>query len=866
MAYVLSCTRCLLSNSFRTKKLTDCFQLLLTKKPVSFDYVAVDATAMVATALRLSKHVSTEQRRNKEVARHVAQNLQQFLRKVHCKKSLLVALDGPEGLLKAHITRSSTLTKRLESRLVRLPGTALMQAVEDRIVRVMPDRHIACREIVVSGTRVPGGIEEKITSWALDLACNEKHNRNEDSLAMFGPSELFLNVMGLTPYFQATSLVQHGTDLRQLRWADMMEWLELSSLATQGESLRVALARTDALFLYLLSYGCSAMDLPPIMGGGFSYFYNRYTQINRYGEDEGREAVSQEKVSHVCLFQDTPGNSLTLDVAALSQLFQSSTSRMKEDSTGRFDGAAESYLEHLLHVHATLCLGRNPNPGLIPTYLLTGSQAKASSNHVSATQLAQHVRSLIAKGTVQLPSTTPRAPSLSSRSATPLWSNQQPLTAGEFTILSYSQAHLVEASIQTFVGSAPKSDVAKKITDEKAAAARGVVQEVLAYGNAEQPNKVLCFSPSFLWQKCEKSDVWEMAYVDTGARSEEKEVRRTCNAVAGVAMSVAGNDDGKPIVFSPLENKWVSIPNYPFHCEVQTQGESSTAATAPDKLRVLTWNVMFDRYSGQPTPLGMPGIDWCSPKRYPVLSRCIEAEDADVVGLQEVEPSFAEYLANEPWCRERYLLSCASNSAALEPWGVLMLIRRGRFTLTQFSHANVPAWSGHVSLMPIVSLTLPGRQTVMDIAAVHLIAPFTKANESARTGQDAALRQRAVKSLASDAIVMGDFNDWPGNEFVMPVDTLYKECWPCVHPNEPGKTMDDSNTFCKLKVEEIFFGRSDKVFVRSRVLQPSEAHLVGTKSVNEENQDSDAPAYLFPSDHYGVSMAFTLTGVPKAAS
>lgn len=273
--------------------------------------------------------------------------------------------------------------------------------------------------------------------------------------------------------------------------------------------------------------------------------------------------------------------------------------------------------------------------------------------------------------------------------------------------------------------------------------------------------------------------------------------------------------------------------------------------------KVLTWNVMFDRFSGQPTPLGMPGIDWCSPQRYPVLARCMQRECADVIAMQEVEPIFLDYLSCQPWCREHYILSCSPQSAVVSPWGVCMLIRRRLFDVMQLTHVNIPAWPGHLSLMPIATLRFPAAGSAgVHVAAIHLLAPFTKNRENSRTAQDDVLRQRLSRGVTGDCIAMGDFNDWPSNEFCMPSSSNYVEVWPQLHPRDAGKTMDESNTFCRLKIEEMFFGRSDKVFVRSHRIRPVEAHLVGTRSVNDENDNTDAPSYLFPSDHYGVCVTF----------
>eukprot|EP00388_Colpodella_angusta_P001904 GDKJ01005925.1.p1 GENE.GDKJ01005925.1~~GDKJ01005925.1.p1 ORF type:complete len:181 (-),score=15.00 GDKJ01005925.1:40-504(-) len=145
----------------------------------------------------------------------------------------------------------------------------------------------------------------------------------------------------------------------------------------------------------------------------------------------------------------------------------------------------------------------------------------------------------------------------------------------------------------------------------------------------------------------------------------------------------------------------------------------------------------------------------------------------------------------------------------------------------------------------------------VNVAAMHLLAPYTKGHENARIGQDNALKQRMLKTIAGDCITMGDFNDWPTNEFSMEPNSNYTDAWTHLYPKDLGKTMDETNTFAKLKIEELFFGRADKVFYRSKKLRPTVATLVGMKSVNTENANSDAPAYLFPSDHYGIHIKFT---------
>ncbi|CCW70180.1 unnamed protein product [Phytomonas sp. Hart1] len=956
-------------SSFRNRPVTSCAQLLITKKTVCYDYVGIDVSGLVGNALRLAKSASNEQRRQRDVGRHVLHSVQQLLRKINCRKSLLIAMDGAESLAKADVTRRSSLTRRLESRLVRLPGTALMQMVEERLVRMMPEDQLRLlpSEVVISGTGVMGCVEEKFSAWALDLACREGFNANQESLCFIGSSELFLNALALTPYYDVRSVVQGMADMKQTTMSSLLEWLELDGFATKGNSTLVAHARTDALFLYLICNGCAATEFVSTNNARFSILWDRYcsrsfelssNSESSAGADPNKSDRLKDENVPFYLFEDTPGHTLELDLENFFEIISSgphdtSAKGLKSDngtvsnekamsSTGNQtqftfkkkagDEFSDSYLECALQSHAMLCLGYTPDPFHVPH-----SQNEIGDElgkNVSVNSLALYVKALILKGVkkrraggssfqrksrnspatlnssslmeepvstspvsddakeiavckkneeppttipqslpvgdVQLaPSKTDNAlantPPSDAGSDCRFWSPGQPLTAAEYTLLCQVQSSTIESGLHLYVGMVPKTELVKQIlqtTDIHES--HQLVQKALSYADPEHPHKCLCLSPSYCWLQSDKSRLWRMEYVDIGVLARKQGIRRARNAISGMTMALRASEGGS-CQFDVKAQEWQPILHFPCGGEEEARNAADpdgppepSSSSSDETFKVLTWNVMFDRYSGQPTPLGMPGIDWCTPQRYPVLAKCIADEDADVVGMQEVEPAFLQFLASQRWCRERYFLSCSESSAVIHPWGVAMLIHRRRRAVVELRHVNVPAWSGHLSLMPVVSLQVVGKP--VHIAAVHLLAPFTKAHENARTAQDLALRQRLVKSIphGEDSIAMGDFNDYPGNEFLMPSETHYLECWPILHPHNPGKTMDETNTFCKLKVEEMFYGRSDKIFLRSQRLMPIETHLVGTKSVNEENGNGAAPAYLFPSDHYGVSMTFTL--------
>lgn len=1042
--------RCLIS--FRdNKRLIDAYQLLITKKPVEYDYVAIDVNSFFGGAQRLAKNVTPEARRSREVARHVLHAVQQMLRRIVCRHSLLLAFDGAGTAATVHGFRQGKLTRRMEVRLQRLCGMPMSRAVEERLVKAMPlARGLVPREVVIAGTSVEGCVERKVAAWALDLACRDGAQQHTTrSLCVVGSGTLWQSMLALTPYFQGTHVLPGSTDLRHLSMNDLLAWLELSTAGQRGDTHAVTVGRTDALLLTLLCMGCEVAELPALPGASFVVLMDAYLRLRRTGVPsakaapltadtaslasllpssgpaagegsssscgEGGEGVSATPSSPsstgsastsppLQLFYELPGGAIELDLLALYVLFlpesevAAEVAALTHNAASPFDRPAaaaaatstsspssfrsasntsasaafvSSYLSHMLSTHYLLCYGETTSDALhVPLYLsrsvetndrvggvasiesnasssgnsAAGSEVKAAApeprsrveSMLTIDMFTRYLKNMIRRG--QRYQVTSKnndgtagsengAPLLSPQQGPPaadtntahsdaeegthaaveksallttqyypFWTANQPWTSAEYTVLCHTIARPVEQLLREYAPAAAlkvQPDLLRYLVSPKLPVTEGrqLLQHLFSHVDPASAHPALCFSPSYGWTQHEKSRMWQMRYIDLGTQARAADIRHTRSLLGGTAVTQQTSEEGA-ILFDAATQSWATQSTFPLPpslllspgasaADTSADGQmgAEAAATGSPKLKVLTWNVMFDRYSGQPTPLGMPGIDWCSPKRYPVLAKVIEQEDADVVGMQEVELAFAEYLAAQPWCRARYIMSCRPSSSILDPWGVLLLVRRGAdaWPVQKLTHLNIPAWSGHVSLMPVVTLDLSSRQLtkqakqpssartrLVNVCAMHLLAPYLKAHETARTGQDQTLRHCLTRQLHGDTLVMGDFNDWPGNEFNMPVETRYVECWPIVHPGDYGKTMDESNTFCKLKIEEIFFGRSDKLFLRSGggptnappLLRPVEAHLVGTRSVNQENGNHDAPAYLFPSDHYGVSMTF----------
>lgn len=824
---MLSFTR--IARSYRTQKITERMQLLVTKKEVQYDHIAVDCTMAIGPALRMCAKERVEARRHKEVAKHVVSNIAHVLRLFRPKKTLALFMDGSEPIWKAKKNRTGLVTRKLETRLLRLPATPLISVIEEKVVGILPSKNFFPPEIVFSGPGTPGPVEQKVSAWALDLA-QRATTKPTDSLALFGSAELYMNALALTPFTNVSSVVLSNKDFKQLSLVDMLDWLGIDEGLRAGGNVVVSKVRTDVAFLMVLCFGLGATEAAPLIGASFSVVMDKYLP---------RAATGQ------FLFEEN-GNELRLKVDELAIVLSACVRRPVVD---REDARVMEFLDVALQSHALLCAGDVPNPHLAPAESLT------QASYPPGCDVALVVGAL-------------RCAANKGRTLTASQSDLPPLSAGEFTVLSHSVGTSVEALLSQLVGHPPKPEICRTIASTTdVALALGKARDVLAYAHPEKPPRSLCLAPSLCWRQDEKTKWWKCWYVDVGALNKQETTRARRNAdAAGGALVFAQGQDGA-VTFDG--EKWTPVVRYPLEAVAATSATAAPTTTppvaaafalappaAPKALRVTTWNVMFDRYSGKPTPLGMPGIDWCSPQRYPVICRVLEQQQADVIGLQEVETPFWEALAVCPWVRANYVLSCPRSGTAINPWGVLMLVHR-RLKVTNLTQINVPAYANHFSLMPVVTVLLA--HGPVNFCSMHLLAPFTKNNVTVRSAQDDVLRQKLAKNVTGDCVVMGDFNDWPTSEFTMPTESGFRDCWPIVCPGDPGKTMDETNVFAKLKIEEDFFGRSDKLFLRSKMLHPRSARMIGTRSVNDENGNLNAPAYLFPSDHYGITMDFAVS-------
>ena len=192
----------------------------------------------------------------------------------------------------------------------------------------------------------------------------------------------------------------------------------------------------------------------------------------------------------------------------------------------------------------------------------------------------------------------------------------------------------------------------------------------------------------------------------------------------------------------------------------------------------------------------------------------------------------------------------------ITPWGLLMLVHK-RVPVTNMAAHNVPGYTGHTSVMPACTLQMTPTKT-LNVCGIHLLAPYTQSNINVRVTQLEALMQRlSPKNMGDEVVVMGDFNDYPSNFFVMPPAMgTFRDAWVEANGTEDadaGYTINGrTSKYTSLIIEPEFFGRADRILVKSSKIKVARAELIGTRSVRQELDIASCPEYLFPSDHYGI--------------
>ncbi|MHA6760208.1 poly(A) polymerase [Streptacidiphilus sp. PAMC 29251] len=265
-----------------------------------------------------------------------------------------------------------------------------------------------------------------------------------------------------------------------------------------------------------------------------------------------------------------------------------------------------------------------------------------------------------------------------------------------------------------------------------------------------------------------------------------------------------------------------------------TSADDPVVAPTATTLRVLTWNTLWDRYDSAAI---------ATARRRPLLLAALEAADADVIALQEVEADLAGLLLRSPWVRARYTLGTDPSGKDIDDTGLLLLSR------LPVREAARHSLGPHKAVTALTVLTGAGPLVV---GATHLSSDHSERGADLRQAELARLAE-VLAGVDGDLILVGDFNDGrDGPEGPAAVLGL-RDAWSEVHgPEDRTPTFDPTvNPLAAVSSLSGRVSRLDRILLRTGGPRATAAVLRG----NTPTADG-----LYPSDHYGVQAELTTGG------
>ncbi|MFJ8207907.1 poly(A) polymerase [Streptomyces sp. NPDC096033] len=268
--------------------------------------------------------------------------------------------------------------------------------------------------------------------------------------------------------------------------------------------------------------------------------------------------------------------------------------------------------------------------------------------------------------------------------------------------------------------------------------------------------------------------------------------------------------------------------------------QAGPAAHPPARVRLLTWNTLWDRYDA-------PRI--ATARRRPMLLAELVAADADVIALQEVEPALLALLLAEPWVRAEYTLGTDPDGADVADSGLLVLSR------LPVREAGLHLLGRHKAVTAVTVDTAGGP---LAVAATHLSSDHSE-NGAGRREAELARLAEGLGGIDGGLALLGDFNDGrTGGEG--PAAALgLRDAWSEVHgPADDTPTFDPRvNPLAAIASLTGRPGRIDRILLSSGAgARVREAVLRGA---------SPAPDGLFVSDHFGVEATVEYGAVEDGA-
>lgn len=229
----------------------------------------------------------------------------------------------------------------------------------------------------------------------------------------------------------------------------------------------------------------------------------------------------------------------------------------------------------------------------------------------------------------------------------------------------------------------------------------------------------------------------------------------------------------------------------------------------PERLRVSTWNVWFDKKHRD--------------QRFPGLLGELQQWAPDLMAFQEVTMPFLRAVQSCDWLKENYWVSATEPNAL----GTLFV---GRISIEKLWFSELPSDMGRRLLTCQVA---PG----FKIATCHL--------ESSGRGRERRQQQLEQSfrylSDAKQAVLMGDFNFPDGTPEAERIDSGYQDAWA---DSPQDYTMDSSlnpmlNRGPHAAPHQV---RIDRLLYRG--LSLGERSMLGTEALSEG---------VFCSDHFGLT-------------
>lgn len=260
---------------------------------------------------------------------------------------------------------------------------------------------------------------------------------------------------------------------------------------------------------------------------------------------------------------------------------------------------------------------------------------------------------------------------------------------------------------------------------------------------------------------------------------------------------------------------------------------ASSASGAGDELNVITYNVLFEFYEADKI---------FTSERRRALFRLLGASGADIIGLQEVSPSFVEQLLLEDWVRARYYVSDTVHTKTF------LGDRSGQLVLSK--HVMRTVRSTKLVHGSLVSCVLSDIGVVFACCHLRSGPEFGWMRLKQLASISAELNALSKAERGCTAMLAGDFNMAPGDAENDKIDASLVDVWLELDATATGFTFDKSrNALARAlyPVETVPSMRLDRVLYRGDRWLPVQVALLGTEPITPDGS-------LFISDHFGLSV------------